>query len=175
MTSGMQGWQKQHCAAICRQLIEPIECIAGETTIENYLWIIWDAKAVLTVDGSASHIAAAFKRRCLTLFRHTNAVCLHREQTIPGQFSPETPLVLNLRDYSSSLMRRLLKLSFSYGTVANFYPLLVDRHISQRDLLLICFSFLACVNWAGERSDTDDCGCNYDLGSDKGLTSIVVR
>jgi len=79
MTSGTQDWQKEHCAAICRQLIEPIECIAGETTIKNYLWIIWNAKAVLTVEGSAGHIAAAFKRRCLTLFGHTNAVCLHRE------------------------------------------------------------------------------------------------
>ena len=79
MTSGTQDWQKEHCAAICRQLIGPIECIAGETTIKNYLWIIWNAKAVLTVEGSASHIAAAFERRCLTLFGHTNAVCLHRE------------------------------------------------------------------------------------------------
>ena len=79
MTSGTQGWQKEHCSAICRQLTKPIECIAGETTIKNYLWIIWNSKAVLTVEGSASHIAAAFKRRCLTLFGHTNAVCLHRE------------------------------------------------------------------------------------------------
>jgi ADP-heptose:LPS heptosyltransferase len=60
MTSGTQNWQKEYCAAICQQLIDPIECIAGETTIKNYCWIIWNAKMVLTVDGSASHIAAAF-------------------------------------------------------------------------------------------------------------------
>ena len=79
MTSGTQSWQKEHCTAICRNLIQPIECIAGETSFRHYLWIIWNAKAVLSVDGSASHIAAAFRRKCLTLFGHTNAACWHRE------------------------------------------------------------------------------------------------
>ena len=45
------------------------------------------------------------------------------------------------------------------------------RHIGQRYLLLVFFSFLACVNYAGERSDTDDSGRNYNLGFHKGLTS----
>jgi ADP-heptose:LPS heptosyltransferase len=132
MTSGTQDWQKEHCAAICRRLIEPIECIAGETTIKNYLWIIWNAKAVLTVEGSASHIAAAFKRRCLTLFGHTNAVCCTGKQPIPGQFTPATLSVLNLRDYSSSPMSRLLKLSLSSGTMTNFYPLLIGGFCQMR-------------------------------------------
>jgi ADP-heptose:LPS heptosyltransferase len=79
MTSGKQDWQRKHCAAICRQLMRPAECITGETTLKNYLWVIWNAKAVLTIDGSASHIAAAFRRKCLTLFGHTNAVRFHRE------------------------------------------------------------------------------------------------
>ena len=131
MTSGTQDWQKEHCAAICRQLIEPIECIAGETTIKNYLWIIWNAKALLTVEGSAGHIAAAFKRRCLTLFGHTNAVCLHRETAYSRAVLTATLSVLNLRDYSSSLMSRLLKLSSSSGTATNFYPLLALRWLIE--------------------------------------------
>jgi ADP-heptose:LPS heptosyltransferase len=102
MTSGTQDWQIEHCTAICRQLIKPIECIAGKTTIKHYLWIIWNAKVVLTIDGSASHIAAAFKRRCLTLFGHTNAVCLHWETAysqavitgnVIGIQSPRLPLL----------------------------------------------------------------------------------
>jgi ADP-heptose:LPS heptosyltransferase len=60
-------------------LTKPIECIAGNTNLRNFFWVIWNAKAVLTIDGSASHIAAAFKRGCLTLFGHTSAACLHRE------------------------------------------------------------------------------------------------
>ena len=79
MTSGKQEWQRKHCAAICRQLIQPAECIAGETSLEHYFWVIWNSKAVLTVDGSACHIAAAFRRKCLTLFGYTDAVYFHRE------------------------------------------------------------------------------------------------
>jgi hypothetical protein len=38
------------------------------------------------------------------------------------------------------------------------------RHIGQRYLLLVFFSFLLCVNYADKRSDSDDCGCKYSLG-----------
>jgi ADP-heptose:LPS heptosyltransferase len=79
MTSGKQEWQKKHCEMICLQLNHPIESVWGETSMKNYLSIIWNAKTVLTPDGSASHIAAAFKRKCVTLFGHTNATHWHRE------------------------------------------------------------------------------------------------
>ena len=79
MTSGDQEWQKEHCERICQQVKCPIANLAGLTTLENYLWIIWHAKLVLTVDGSASHIAAAYQRKCVTLFGHTNAAHWHRE------------------------------------------------------------------------------------------------
>jgi ADP-heptose:LPS heptosyltransferase len=79
MTSGKQDWQKKHCEMICLQLNQTIESLWGETSMENYLSIIWNAKAVLTPDGSASHIAAAFKRKCVTLFGHTDATHWHRE------------------------------------------------------------------------------------------------
>ena len=77
MTSGQQKWQKEYCAVICRQVNVPIECVSGKTDMKNYLWLLWNAKAVLTLDGSASHIAAAFKRKCVTLFGHTDAACWH--------------------------------------------------------------------------------------------------
>ena len=79
MTSGKQEWQKKHCDMICLQLKQSIESVSGETNIKNYLSIIWHARAVLTPDGSASHIAAAFKRKCVTLFGHTNATHWHRK------------------------------------------------------------------------------------------------
>ena len=79
MTSGKQKWQKKHCEMICLQLNQEIEGIWGATSMRNYLSIIWNAKMVLTPDGSASHIAAAFKRKCLTLFGHTDATHWHRE------------------------------------------------------------------------------------------------
>lgn len=79
MTSGKQEWQKKHCDMICLQLNQSIECVSGETDMKNYLSIIWNAKTVLTPDGSASHIAAAFKRKCVTLFGHTSATHWHRD------------------------------------------------------------------------------------------------
>jgi ADP-heptose:LPS heptosyltransferase len=79
MTSGKQEWQKKHCEMICLRLNQTIESVWGETSTKNYLSIIWNAKAVLTPDGSASHIAAAFKRKCVTLFGHTDATHWHRE------------------------------------------------------------------------------------------------
>ena len=79
MTSGGQEWQKEHCERICQQLKCPVENVAGLTTLEAYLSIIWHAKLVLTVDGSASHIAAAYQRKCVTLFGHTCATHWHRE------------------------------------------------------------------------------------------------
>ncbi len=79
MTSGKQEWQKAHCEMICVLLNHSIESVFGETNMKNYLSIIWNAKAVLTPDGSASHIAAAFKRKCVTLFGHTSATHWHRK------------------------------------------------------------------------------------------------
>ena len=79
ITSGKQEWQKEHCEMICLRLNQTIEGIWGETSMRNYLSIIWNAKMVLTPDGSASHIAAAFKRKCVTLFGHTDATHWHRE------------------------------------------------------------------------------------------------
>jgi ADP-heptose:LPS heptosyltransferase len=64
---------------ICLQLKQSIESVSGKTSMKNYLSIIWQAKAVLTPVGSASHIAAAFKRKCITLFGHTDATHWHRE------------------------------------------------------------------------------------------------
>jgi ADP-heptose:LPS heptosyltransferase len=79
MTSGKQEWQRKHCEMICRKLNQKIESVWGETSMKNYLSIIWNAQAVLTPDGSASHIAAAFKRKCVTLFGHTDATNWHRK------------------------------------------------------------------------------------------------
>jgi ADP-heptose:LPS heptosyltransferase len=77
MTSGNQDWQQEHCYSICRLLKCPIENVAGLTTLKNYLSILLNARLVLTVDGSASHIAAAFQRKCVTLFGHTDPAHWH--------------------------------------------------------------------------------------------------
>jgi hypothetical protein len=42
--SGKQEWQKKHCEMICLRLNQTIEGIWGETSMRNYLSIIWNAK-----------------------------------------------------------------------------------------------------------------------------------
>jgi ADP-heptose:LPS heptosyltransferase len=70
---------------ICLQLNQSIESVWGETSVKNYLSIIWNARAVLTPDGSASHIAAASKRKCVALFgaKYTDATHWHRGTAYP--------------------------------------------------------------------------------------------
>lgn len=113
MTSGKQEWQKAHCHSIYQLLKYPVENVAGLTTLENYLSILLHAKLVLTVDGSASHLAAAFQRKCVTLFGHTDAKRWHRETEyshaivtseivrVPGSrltLLPEEPVVKAVAD-----------------------------------------------------------------------------
>ena len=67
--------------------------------------------------------------------------------------------------YGFALFRFLGGLSDSAAAqVVLNSPLHRWRHSAQRYLLLVFFFFLGCVNYAGERSDTDDCCCNYNLG-----------
>jgi ADP-heptose:LPS heptosyltransferase len=92
MTSGAKDWQKEHCEQICRRLKYPIENVSGLTTLENYLSIVWNAKLVLTVEGSAGHIAAAYRHKCVTLFGHTSLAHLHR--STPYSYAISTGKVL---------------------------------------------------------------------------------
>jgi ADP-heptose:LPS heptosyltransferase len=42
--------------------------LTGQTNLRQYIYTISRASLILTVDGSASHLAQAFERPCLTLF-----------------------------------------------------------------------------------------------------------
>lgn len=72
MTSASTDWQTAHCQEI-ETLVGPGICNLGATTsLENFLWLTAHACMVLTVDGAASHLAAAFGVPNLTLFGPTN-------------------------------------------------------------------------------------------------------
>jgi ADP-heptose:LPS heptosyltransferase len=51
--------------------------LAGRTTLRQFLGLLSGARAVLCVDGSASHLATAFGKATLTLFGPTNPVHWH--------------------------------------------------------------------------------------------------
>jgi ADP-heptose:LPS heptosyltransferase len=70
MTSGGQDWQNDHCARIAAG--SPMEDFFTATSLKEYLWLCANARAVITVDGAASHLAAAFGVPGLTLFGPTS-------------------------------------------------------------------------------------------------------
>lgn len=77
MTSASTDWQVDHCREI-ETLANPlIRNLGATTTLKNFLWLTANARLVLTVDGAASHLAAAFGVPNLTLFGPTNRANWH--------------------------------------------------------------------------------------------------
>lgn len=70
MTNAGQDWQLAHCEEIRGKSGGLVKTIP--TNLKQFLWICANARAVLTVDGAASHLAAAFGVPCLTIFGPTN-------------------------------------------------------------------------------------------------------
>lgn len=72
LTSASTDWQVEHCRAIAEAASPHVQSLSSGTTLEQFLWLCANASMVLTVDGAASHLAAAFGVRSLTLFGPTN-------------------------------------------------------------------------------------------------------
>jgi ADP-heptose:LPS heptosyltransferase len=73
MTSSSVDWQIDHCRQIEEKTGSLVRSLASETSLKNFLWLCSRAKAVLTVDGAASHLARAFGVNSITLFGPTNS------------------------------------------------------------------------------------------------------
>jgi ADP-heptose:LPS heptosyltransferase len=72
VTSGAQDWQREHSQKIAAALGDRAIFLGGQTRLEEFLWLVSRARMVIGVDGAASHLAAAFGGRSLTLFFRTN-------------------------------------------------------------------------------------------------------
>ncbi len=72
ITSGGQDWQIEHAQRIAEKLGDQAVFLGGQTRLEEFLWLVAHARMVLGVDGAASHLAAAFGGKNLTLFLRTN-------------------------------------------------------------------------------------------------------
>jgi ADP-heptose:LPS heptosyltransferase len=68
MTGGSSDAERQHCEDISAATQKPIIDLAGRTSLKQYLHAISRANLVICVDGSASHLAQAFKVPAITLF-----------------------------------------------------------------------------------------------------------
>jgi ADP-heptose:LPS heptosyltransferase len=72
ITSGGQDWQREHSKKIADALGDRALYLGGATRLEEFLWLTSRARLVIGVDGAASHLAAAFGGKNLTLFFRTN-------------------------------------------------------------------------------------------------------
>lgn len=82
MTSASTDWQIAHCREIETEAGPLVSSLASGTSLENFLWLCANARMVLTVDGAASHLAAAFGIRSLTLFGPTSLANWHHPTPI---------------------------------------------------------------------------------------------
>lgn len=74
ITSGSSSWEMD----LAREIAEGLPVgsainLAGKTNLRQYMALTAKARATLCIDGSASHLSAAFGRPTLTLFGPTNA------------------------------------------------------------------------------------------------------
>jgi ADP-heptose:LPS heptosyltransferase len=68
ITGGKSLWEIEFAESIVKQSKCQILNLCGKTDIQEYLSIIFNSTMVLSIDGSAAQIAAAFNRPNLTLF-----------------------------------------------------------------------------------------------------------
>ena len=85
LTSAEAGWQTAHCEGIAAATGAAIQ----PTTLRQFLWLCANARAVLSVDGAASHLAAAFGVKCFTVFGPSNLAQWHRPG--PGHIAFQAP------------------------------------------------------------------------------------
>jgi len=85
LTSASADWQMAHCGSIAAATGSALL----STTLRQFLWLCANARFVLTVDGSASHLAAAFSVPCFTIFGPSRMAHWHR--AVPGQAAFQAP------------------------------------------------------------------------------------
>jgi ADP-heptose:LPS heptosyltransferase len=92
LTGGTAPWEKEYIIAIKKAAGIPLVDLSGRTSLKNYLAVIAGAEMVLCVDGSASHLAAAFNCPSVTLFGPTHPLHWH--------FSSPISELVDAREYS---------------------------------------------------------------------------
>lgn len=68
LTGGASEFEKQHCETIMKGCRRPLTSLAGRTDMRQFLHTLSRAELVVSVDGSASHLAQAFDVPVVTLF-----------------------------------------------------------------------------------------------------------
>jgi ADP-heptose:LPS heptosyltransferase len=94
MTGGNSEVEKRHCAAIATTAPKRLIDLSGQTSLKQYIHALSRAKAVLCVDGSASHLAQAMGVSTVVIFG----------PVAPGKWHLKTPRhqAVSAFDFSSA-------------------------------------------------------------------------
>lgn len=77
VTGGNAPWEGEYVAALEQKANAPLINLCGKTPLTAYMAVVNKASLVLCIDGSATHLAAAFQRPSVTLFGHTHPLHWH--------------------------------------------------------------------------------------------------
>ncbi|MBL8484240.1 MAG: glycosyltransferase family 9 protein [Rhodocyclaceae bacterium] len=77
LTGGAAEWERAYIGSIMQATRAECVDLSGRTGLGQYLWLIAHARLVLCIDGSATHIAAAFRRPAVSLFGPTHPIHWH--------------------------------------------------------------------------------------------------
>jgi ADP-heptose:LPS heptosyltransferase len=92
VTGGSAPWEREYVAALEKAAGVPLINLCGRTSLTGYLAAMNKAGLVLCIDGSATHLAAAFQRPSVTLFGPTHPLHWHSPSPIAT--------LLDARDYA---------------------------------------------------------------------------
>jgi ADP-heptose:LPS heptosyltransferase len=90
LSGGGTPWEIEHNAQIAALCRAPVLNLSGATTLQGFLALCHGARMVISVDGSASHIASAFGRPTLTLFGPTDPAHWHHPNLLARALRAET-------------------------------------------------------------------------------------
>ncbi len=95
ITGGSAEWEQAFSKEVCEKSEAPIINLAGRTTLQQYLYTVANARLVLCVDGSSSHLAPAFGRPSISLFGNTPHLVWHLSTSLSSLLAPPTDAPLH--------------------------------------------------------------------------------
>lgn len=94
-----------HCQSIADACKAPVINLAGQTSMQQYLHLLSQARMVLCIDGAASHLAQAFDRPTVTIFGPTDERKwhwpTHRHRVLAARQHTEITPATNLKTLSA--------------------------------------------------------------------------
>jgi len=78
LTGGPEHWHQEICRDLASALPSGLAVnLAGQTSLKQFIHMLGASSAILTADGSASHIGAAFRRPTYSIFGPTTPTMWH--------------------------------------------------------------------------------------------------